>query len=298
MRGRTCSPILARAEPSAISPPLSRITEVCTIPPRPWVFGHRLRARGLAWCPAWGLAWGLLVLALLAGRPAGAQPAPDDPWTACRRAILAAERGNRSPLGPPPGLLLAIALVETGRADGHGRVEPWPWSWNAGGEGHAESTREAAIARVGEVLASGRRSVDIGCMQVNLLHHPAAFVTLEEGFDPAANLRYALRFLLELRGRTGNWADAIAQYHSGEAERGMAYQRRVALARLGAAWAAGGMVPLPVRSLAGLCAPGLAPALVIRKGGGGARPRLGCRRDGQRGAQPVRRPPGSAPAPG
>ncbi|MDB5373924.1 MAG: hypothetical protein JWP04_2566 [Belnapia sp.] len=185
-----------------------------------------------------------------------------------------AERGS----GLPPGLLLAIALVESGRADGRGRIEPWPWSWNAAGEGHAEPTREAAVAKVEALLASGHRSVDIGCMQVNWLHHPEAFANPDQGFDPAANLRYATRFLRDLYARTGNWADAIAQYHSGEAERGSAYHRRVMLARLGAAWGAGGTVPLPARTMAGLCAPGLGPALVIRKGGGGARPRLACQR--------------------
>ncbi len=225
----------------------------------------------------------LLLLILLAAGPARAE---EDVWTACRRAILAAERGTSL----PPGLLLAVALVETGRGDARsGRFEPWPWSWNAEGEGHAEPTREAAVAAVAGFLASGRRSVDIGCMQVNLLHHPDAFPGLAEGFDPAVNVRYAIRFLQELRARTGNWADAVAQYHSGDPERGAGYQRRVALARLGAAWARGGAVPLPARALAGLCAAGRQPALVIRRGGGGVRPRLAC-------SGAVR--PGSARAPG
>ena len=215
-----------------------------------------------------------LFLVLLAAGPAQAQAqAQEDPWLACRRAILAAERGS----GLPPGLLLAIALVETGRGDPRsGRFEPWPWSWNAEGEGHVEPTREAAIAAVSGSLARGRRSVDIGCMQVNLLYHPEAFRSVAEGFDPATNTRYAVRFLQELRARTGNWADSIAQYHSGDPERGAGYQRRVVLARLGAAWANGGSVPLPARSLAGLCAAGRQPALVVKRGGGGARPRLAC----------------------
>ncbi len=215
-----------------------------------------------------------LFLVLLAAGPAQAQAqAQEDPWLACRRAILAAERGS----GLPPGLLLAIALVETGRGDPRsGRFEPWPWSWNAEGEGHVEPTREAAIAAVSGSLARGRRSVDIGCMQVNLLYHPEAFRSVAEGFDPATNTRYAVRFLQELRARTGNWADSIAQYHSGDPERGAGYQRRVVLARLGAAWANGGSVPLSARSLAGLCAAGRQPALVVKRGGGGARPRLAC----------------------
>lgn len=233
----------------------------------------------------------VLVLLLLAGvaRAQPADPPRADAWNTCRLAIQAQERNS----GLPPGLLLAIALVETGRAGPGGRIEPWPWSWNAEGEGHAEPTRDAAVARVEAFLASGRRSVDVGCMQVNLLYHPGAFASPAEGFDPAANIRYAIRFLKELRARTGNWADAIAQYHSGEAERGGAYHRKVMLAQLGAAWGAGGTVPLPVRTVAGLCAPGLAPALVIRRGGGASRPRLACQRP--RTVTPGR---GSARAPG
>jgi Transglycosylase SLT domain len=226
------------------------------------------------------LALAALLLALATGRVA-AQPTAEGGWSACRRAIAAAEPGS----GLPPGLLAAIALVETGRAEPRsGRVEPWPWSWNAEGEGRAAPSREAAVAEVAALQARGVRSVDVGCMQVNLHHHPQAFARLEEGFDPAVNVRYAVRFLKELHARTGNWAAAVAQYHSGEAERGLAYHRRVVLARLGAAWGSGGVVPLPGAAGGGLCAPGLAPALAISapvaRRSAAARPRLVCRRVG------------------
>ncbi|MBL6454894.1 lytic transglycosylase domain-containing protein [Belnapia sp. T6] len=230
----------------------------------------------------------LLLLGLLPLLLPLAAAAQEDHWTACRRAITAAEHGS----GLPPGLLLAIALVETGRGDPRsGRFEPWPWSWNTGGEGHAEPSKEAALAAVRAAQEGGRRSIDIGCMQVNLLHHPDAFPGLAEGFDPATNIRYAIGFLKALRAQTGNWADAIAQYHSADPERGAGYQRRVVLARLGTAWAAGGAVPLAARSLVGLCAAGRQPSLVIRRGGGAARPRLAC-------SGAVRRATGSARAPG
>ena len=140
------------------------------------------------------------------------------------------------------------------------------------------------MSEVAALLARGQRSVDIGCMQVNLLHHPTAFPTLEEAFEPAANVRYSIAFLKELRARTGNWAQAVASYHSGEIERGLAYHRRVVLARLGAAWANGGTVPLPAKASAGLCAPGLRPAMVIRRSvarvvrAGATWPRMVCRR--------------------
>lgn len=215
---------------------------------------------------------GLLLLLGLAA-PARAQGGPaDDPWTACRRAILAAEPRS----GLPPGLLLAIALVESGRSDPRtGRFEPWPWSLNVEGEGRAPPSLAAAAAEVAALQAEGRRSIDIGCMQVNLLHHPEAFPDVATGLRPEANIRYAILFLKSLQARFGNWAEAIANYHSADAERGANYHRRVVLARLGAAWSTGGGT-VPVAAAAGLCAPGLRPVLKIRPRA--TRPTLGCQR--------------------
>jgi soluble lytic murein transglycosylase-like protein len=203
----------------------------------------------------------LLLLALLVPAPAAAQGGDAGDWPRCQRAIAAAEPGS----GIPPGLLGAIALVESGRRNPvTGAPTPWPWSYNVNGEGHAPPSKAAAIAEVAALQAAGTRSIDVGCMQVNLLHHPQAFASLEEAFDPAANLRYAVRFLRELQGRSGgDWGLAIARYHSGEAERGAAYQRRVTLARMGAAWNSGGGVPLPANLARDICAPGLTATLLI-----------------------------------
>ena len=64
-------------------------------------------------------------------------------------------------------------------------------------------TREAAIAEVRQLRADGMRLIDVGCMQINLHHHPNAFASLEEAFDPLSNARYAAQFLTELRSATG-----------------------------------------------------------------------------------------------
>jgi len=204
----------------------------------------------------------LLPAALLLLGLGTAQAAPaleTDDWGRCRQAISAAEAGS----GIPPGLLGAIALVESGQRNPRtGAPTPWPWAYNVAGEGHSPATKAQAISEVSALLARGVRSVDIGCMQVNLMHHPQAFRGLEEAFDPQANLRYAARFLKELRNRHGDWGQAIARYHSGEEARGAAYSRRVALARMGSAWnGGGGGVPLPPRSIQGICAAGLTPML-------------------------------------
>ncbi|MDJ0387568.1 lytic transglycosylase domain-containing protein [Roseomonas sp. E05] len=200
----------------------------------------------------------------------------------CRQAIARIAPAA----GVPPGLLGAIALVESGRPDpATGRPVPWPWTYNVEGEGFAVPSKAAAIAAVEKLLAGGARSIDVGCMQVNLLYHPKAFENLEEAFDPEANTRYAVRFLRALRAQHGDWGAAVARYHSGEPERGLAYSRRVALARLGAAWNGGGAAPLPPKLVSGLCASGRVPALRFTGGRGGRRlttPRLVCLRPGSR----------------
>ncbi len=160
-------------------------------------------------------------------------------WGACREAVELAEREAAL----PPGLLHAIARTESGRRDpATGRVEPWPWALNAAGMGMLAASRAEAIGTVAALQARGVRSIDVGCLQVNLLHHPGAFASLEEAFEPMANARYAARFLRELQGRAGGeWSQAVAWYHSATPERGEAYRLRVM-----ASLAGGGVLASPV----------------------------------------------------
>ena len=88
-------------------------------------------------------------------------------------------------------------------------------------------TKAEVIAAVEALQAKGVRSIDVGCMQVNLMYHPQAFASLQEAFDPVANARYAARFLLELKSETGSWDKATAWYHSATPEIGEPYQRKV-----------------------------------------------------------------------
>jgi hypothetical protein len=75
--------------------------------------------------------------------------------------------------------------------------------------------------------AQGVRSIDVGCMQINLMHHPDAFTSLGQAFEPAANTAYAVRFLNMLYRRTGSWSKSIAAYHSETPQIAVDYQRRV-----------------------------------------------------------------------
>lgn len=167
------------------------------------------------------------VILAVAPAPASATPlmfTPQAAGTICRQAVAAAERST----GIPAQLLAAIARVESGRRDPvTGRMAPWPWTINAEGVGHFYDTEAQAIAAVRDLQARGVRSIDVGCMQVNLMHHPDAFASLEQAFDPFSNAAYAARFLSQLKAQTGNWEQAAAAYHSQTPEIGADYQRQV-----------------------------------------------------------------------
>ena len=144
----------------------------------------------------------------------------------------------------PPGLLLAIGRVESGRYDPARRATaPWPWTVNAGGQGSYFPDAAGAAAHVAGLQRQGVRSIDVGCFQVNLMHHPGAFASPAEGFDPARNADYAARFLASLYERTGDWPAAAARYHSATPGLADGYRARVL-----AAWAGVGAAPATVRT--------------------------------------------------
>ncbi len=164
----------------------------------------------------------LPLLLLLSATAAYASP-PPSPSALCDAAILGAERTAHL----PQRLLGAIAEVESGRPDEAGHLRPWPWTINAEGRGQFFASKQEAIAAVLALQAQGVHSIDIGCMQVNLMYHPNAFATLEGAFDPTTNAQYAARFLNTLYGISGSWLQAAAAYHSQTPAIGAEYQQRV-----------------------------------------------------------------------
>jgi len=171
-------------------------------------------------------------MGLVAGPPGSSPLGPPvvpgkvsvDPFNDCERAGVAMEQAN----GLPPGLLLAIGRVESGRWDSmRSRVTAWPWTINAAGKGLWFATKDDAARTVKEFLNGGTRSIDVGCFQINLLWHPTAFSSLEQAFDPDANAAYAARFLLALFSQTGSWDAAVEAYHSADPALGFAYRQQV-----------------------------------------------------------------------
>jgi hypothetical protein len=174
------------------------------------------------------LALGLMLLAAATPPAASAEPTRQ-PMPQDARICAALARAAEDALGIPADLLLAVGVVESGRYDQSvGRAEPWPWTINAEGKGARFDTKAAAIAAVEALQREGVSSIDVGCMQVNLAYHGAAFASLEEAFDPVINVAYGAHFLDSLHDARGSWSKAVAAYHSSTPARGIPYRRKVA----------------------------------------------------------------------
>lgn len=167
----------------------------------------------------------IAVAGLLAARQGhAALPWSGSPSQLCRAATSSVEQSSRI----PDQLLSAISKVESGRADPQtGTVQAWPWTINAEGVGHYYESKAEAIAAAQAFQAQGIRSIDVGCLQVNLSYHPNAFASLDQAFDPQSNATYAASFLQTLFQQQGSWPHAAAAYHSLNPGPGADYQRRV-----------------------------------------------------------------------
>lgn len=175
------------------------------------------------------------VLLLTASFAVPGAAAAADP--ACIAAASAAERAE----GLPPGLLGAIGAVESANRR---------WAIDADGRPLAAADLADATLRSAGAIAEGARFVDVGCFQVDLRYHGAAFGSLADAFDPMRNAIVAARFLASLHRAAGDWTRAIGRYHT-RGVGGLDYASRVL-----AAWQGG-----PPRTLALASAPLRAPEI-------------------------------------
>lgn len=178
-----------------------------------------------------------------------------------------ATRGAEIAHGLPPGLMTAIATIESGRFDPVLQANlAWPWTINAEGAGSHFDTKADATAEVAALQAGGMESIDVGCMQVNLRWHPDAFASLDDAFDPVANADYAARLLLQLFEQHGDWPTAIGYYHSPTDWRQENYQAKVAEAWAGLGGSFAGLPVAQVEAPAALSGPVLFGGLVAAGG--------------------------------
>ncbi len=139
----------------------------------------------------------------------------------CIAEILRAQKRH----GIPDNLLLGLGLQEAGTTR-NGVLTVWPYAVNSEGRGRLFDSVRDALRFVEAEQRTGVRSIDVGCMQINLRWHPKAFTNAAAGFDPARNVDYAARFLRRLYDESGDWKIAIGNYHSKTPEKRAIYTRR------------------------------------------------------------------------
>ena len=126
-------------------------------------------------------------------------------------------------------LLTTISTVETGRWNDVAQQSlAWPWTINAQGKGMFFKTKAEAIRKVRELQKQGVKSIDVGCMQINLSYHGSAFKSLDEAFNPEKNVEYAAKFLTKLYENKGeDWIKAAMAYHSSVPTKAMRYKKKL-----------------------------------------------------------------------
>ena len=197
--------------------------------PPPWLWRHPSRCRQDRFTASWRRPRGRPLALPAAVSPAAAAPLrapqPLDPQAElCARPIAAEEHARRI----PGQLLAAVAVAESGRWRGPDRaVFAWPWAVTSGSRNWFFPDKDAAIAFVKRLQKRGIRNIDVGCMQVNLAYHSHAFASLDEAFDPAANVAYAAGMLDRLFHARRSWALAVGLYHSSTPALQNRYRRKV-----------------------------------------------------------------------
>lgn len=126
-------------------------------------------------------------------------------------------------------LLTTIASIESGRWNERAQQKQgWPWTINAQGKGYFFNTKAEALQKIRELRAQGITSIDVGCMQINLLYHGHEFTSIEEAIDPAHNVEYAAKFLKNLyENNNHDWLKAAMTYHSSVPEKANKYRKKI-----------------------------------------------------------------------
>lgn len=154
----------------------------------------------------------LLAAATPFSTPAAATGSPED---VCYYWARIAEAHYKM----PPGLMTAIVQHES-----RGR----PNTLNVDGKAYFFSSPGEA-ARAIQSMAKTSYEIDVGCSQITIRWHGAAFRDIGALLDARANISYAAWHLATLKDRFGSWQKATERYHSFQTERGRSYACKVML---------------------------------------------------------------------
>ena len=124
----------------------------------------------------------------------------------------------------PNKLLTSIALVESGIKKSE--FKSWPWTLNVSGKSMYFDNKSETI----EYLKSNidlKKSIDVGCMQINTKYHLKNFKDLSHLVEPEENVKYAAIYLLKLYKKYKSWNEAVSRYHSSIPKRKRKYLKKV-----------------------------------------------------------------------
>ncbi|HYG85214.1 MAG TPA: transglycosylase SLT domain-containing protein [Azospirillum sp.] len=156
---------------------------------------------------------GLIALAL------GVALTPVTAWSASAQNTCASHAVDvEQKLNIPAGMLLAVALVESG-VDG----APHPYAISIGGRAVIGRNTQDAVRHLRDRSGKLNANVYVGCMQLSVSAHRTSFQPIERIVDPRENVWYAGRMLVRLHGEEGSWKAALARYNGTTTRRAQAY---------------------------------------------------------------------------
>lgn len=168
------------------------------------------------------LIGGWVAAALFGLGLAGAQPAAAAGKISDANACVQHAAEAEQALDIPRGLLLAIALVESGQ-DGI----PHPYAMSVNGRAVSARNVSDASRHLKDRRGQMRGNVYVGCMQLSLAHHRSQFQPAEAIVEPKQNVWYAARLLVRLHTDEGSWKSAVARYNGGSTRQARNYVCKV-----------------------------------------------------------------------
>ncbi len=144
-------------------------------------------------------------------------------------SVPAGYRSIATAEGIPHTLLYAMALTESGKQiEPAGGYRPWPWTLNLAGQGYFFDSRLEAWQALTRWIGEGKRSIDIGIMQVNWRYHQERLGTTWQALDPYHNLRVGAAILQACYQNRHDWWSSVGCYHApANANRADRYRQRV-----------------------------------------------------------------------
>ena len=123
-----------------------------------------------------------------------------------------------------PLLLYSVALAESAFHKKGGKiVKPWQFALRTSSRAYYGENYEDTVKELHRILKT-TSSVVIGLMQINLHWHAHRVSNPEDLLNAKTNVSVAADILKErLIANHGNWPQALAQYHSFDADRGSWY---------------------------------------------------------------------------